>query len=340
MTGTGPLASAGDDQGHMNIDLDVRVGGVVDVTEELFADNGVVANFPVDGLDHFPGDFRGVLRDAAEDFTIEVFDDLGAALFGPLRGRGDLLSVLQGEGDWQIGIRVGGGLVVVGVIGRGFGAAGTGAQGLDAEVGPSLNRAEYANAIRDLLSLEIDSESLLPADNSGYGFDNMGDVLSVSPTLLEEYMAAAGRSTASASSRTARPITETYSVSKLLKQDDRMERDLPFGSRGGIAVKHDFPLDGQYVIKITLQRNARSYIRGLAEQNLLDVGWTVLGSSYSRSEGSRRANRGLIFIQTLTSSILINSATSSRRIRAWKSVFRRRRASTSFRSRSYREPRI
>jgi hypothetical protein len=118
----------------MNIDLDVRVRRIVDVAEELFADNGVVADFPVNSLDDFPSDFGGVLRDAPEDFAIEVFDDFGAALFGPLRGRGDLFPVLQGEDVGQIGIGVGGGLVVVGVVGRGFGAAGAGAEGLDAEL--------------------------------------------------------------------------------------------------------------------------------------------------------------------------------------------------------------
>ena len=76
-----------------------------------------------------------------------------------------------------------------------------------------LNRAEYANAVRDLLAVEIDGESLLPADDTGYGFDNIGDVLSVSPTLMERYMSAARKISRMAIGDPAmRPASETYEV--------------------------------------------------------------------------------------------------------------------------------
>jgi mono/diheme cytochrome c family protein len=118
-----------------------------------------------------------------------------------------------------------------------------------------LNRAEYANVIRDLLGLEIDAGALLPADDTAYGFDNNADVLTLSPLLLERYMSAARRiSRLALGDPTLRPSVESYAVSRYLVQDDRASEDLPFGTRGGIAVRHGFPLDGQYVISVHLQR--------------------------------------------------------------------------------------
>jgi len=135
-----------------------------------------------------------------------------------------------------------------------------------------LNRAEYANAVRDMLALEIDSVSLLPADDAGHGFYNIADMLSVSPVLVERYMFAARRIARLAlGDPEVRPFTENYAVSRLLVQDDRMGEDLPLGSRGGIAVRHTFPLDGEYVLTIRLQRNKDNYIIGLSEPHLLDV---------------------------------------------------------------------
>ncbi|MBF8305705.1 MAG: hypothetical protein HW398_893 [Acidobacteria bacterium] len=135
-----------------------------------------------------------------------------------------------------------------------------------------LNRAEYANAIRDLLAMEIDGGALLPPDDSRYGFDNLGDVLSVSPLLLERYMAAARKISRLAIGDSAmRPVAETYDVSAALTQEDRMSDALPFGSRGGIAVRHHFPLDGEYVLRIRLQRTQEDLIIGLAEPHQLDV---------------------------------------------------------------------
>src|SRR5262249_10467333 len=86
-----------------------------------------------------------------------------------------------------------------------------------------LNRAEYANAIRDLLALDIDVSDLLPADDTGYGFDNIGDVLTVSPSLLERYLLAAGKISRQAVGDTAMPASyQTYSLRPGLKQDARM----------------------------------------------------------------------------------------------------------------------
>jgi hypothetical protein len=139
-----------------------------------------------------------------------------------------------------------------------------------------LNRAEYANAIRDLLAVEIDGGALLPADISEHGFDNMGDVLSVTPVLMERYMLAAAKiARLAVGDASTRPAAETYQLSKMtrqdLTQDDRMSDDLPFGSRGGVAIRHTFPSDGEYVIKVRLQRNIEGWIRGMREQHRLDV---------------------------------------------------------------------
>src|SRR5256712_2790373 len=133
------------------------------------------------------------------------------------------------------------------------------------------NRTEYANAIRDLLGVDINAEALLPVDEVDQGFDNIGDALSVTPVLLERYLSAARViSRMAVGEPKARPFSEKYELSKFLTQDDRMGDDLPFGSRGGIAVRHSFPADGEYTIRVFLQRNSRDYIRGLAEPHPLD----------------------------------------------------------------------
>ena len=135
-----------------------------------------------------------------------------------------------------------------------------------------LNRAEYGNAIRDLLALELDARSLLPVDDSGYGFDNIADVLSVSPGLLDRYMSAARKiSHLAIGGPQMRPAVQTYSAPKYLVQDDRMSEQLPFGSRGGIAIRHYFPLDAEYVVKIRLQRTWRDEIRGLGVPHQLEL---------------------------------------------------------------------
>ena len=118
-----------------------------------------------------------------------------------------------------------------------------------------LNRAEYANAVRDLLALEVDGRSLLPADELGYGFDNIADTLSFSPLLLERYLSAAKKiSRLAVGDPTIAPTLETYETSPLLVQDGRMSEELPFGSGGGLAIRHHFPLDGEYTLEIKLQR--------------------------------------------------------------------------------------
>jgi Protein of unknown function (DUF1592)/Protein of unknown function (DUF1588)/Protein of unknown function (DUF1587)/Protein of unknown function (DUF1585)/Protein of unknown function (DUF1595) len=135
-----------------------------------------------------------------------------------------------------------------------------------------LNRAEYANVIRDLLALEIDVAELLPADDAGYGFDNIGDVLSVSPLLMERYLLAAGRISRMAVGDTTLPASyQTYSLRPGLVQSDRMNEAMPLGSRGGTSVRHRFPVDGEYEISIGLQRGRQDEFLGMGQERKLDV---------------------------------------------------------------------
>ena len=136
-----------------------------------------------------------------------------------------------------------------------------------------LNRAEYRNAVRDLLGVEVDVSALLPADDADeHGFDNMAAVLSVSPALLERYLSAARKITRLAVGLAPPvPSVETHRIPLLLYQDDRLSEDLPFGSRGGVAVRHRFPVDGEYSVRLRLQRTYTDYIRGLGTPQHLDV---------------------------------------------------------------------
>ena len=156
-----------------------------------------------------------------------------------------------------------------------------------------LNRAEYTNAVRDLLGLEVDGRALLPADDSGYGFDNIGDVLTVSPGLMARYLSAAARiSRRAVGDPTLRPGTTLYKTSPLLLQEGRMSEDLPFGSRGGLAVRHHFPLDGDYLFRISLERPLNQPVAGSGHQLefRLDHGLVKL-FDFDRS-GNRRAGSG------------------------------------------------
>jgi hypothetical protein len=113
-----------------------------------------------------------------------------------------------------------------------------------------LNRAEYSNAIRDLLAVDVQPGQWLPVDDSGYGFDNIGEVLTLSPALLEKYLSAARRvSRLAVSDRTIKPVEERFQP-RNNSRNERVSDDLPFFSRGGLSAKYYFPLDGEYLIRI------------------------------------------------------------------------------------------
>jgi hypothetical protein len=136
-----------------------------------------------------------------------------------------------------------------------------------------LNRSEYANAIRDLLDLEIDDRSVLIDEDPGVtGFDNTAGALSVSPVLVERYLAAARRvSRMAVGDMKVTPVFDTYTLPKMLKQDDRMSEDLPFASKGGVAIRHRFLVDGEYVLKARLHSQLYNYLIGLGRPHQLEV---------------------------------------------------------------------
>jgi hypothetical protein len=118
-----------------------------------------------------------------------------------------------------------------------------------------LNRAEYVNAIGDLLALDIDGTQLLPSDTSAFGFDNNAEVLSITPGLMGRYMSAATKiSRLALASPDNRPMMQVYTVG-FARQDARMSEQMPFGTHGGLAVRHPFALDGEYVLRVHLKRN-------------------------------------------------------------------------------------
>jgi len=109
-----------------------------------------------------------------------------------------------------------------------------------------LNRTEYGNVIRDLLALDVDISEYLPADDEGYGFDNIADVLRTSPSLLEQYLIASRKIAELAVGDTRQDaVSKVYKVAPDAPQGQHLP-GLPLGTRGGILIEHNFPLDGEY----------------------------------------------------------------------------------------------
>jgi mono/diheme cytochrome c family protein len=134
-----------------------------------------------------------------------------------------------------------------------------------------LNRAEYGNAIRDLLAVEVDVAALLPPDEEAFGFDNNASVLNVSTSLMDRYLSAAWKISAQAvASPAITPSLETFRVRGDLSQHDHVP-GLPMGTRGGILIRHYFPVDGEYVISPRLYRETVNIIRGLELEHDLEV---------------------------------------------------------------------
>jgi hypothetical protein len=134
-----------------------------------------------------------------------------------------------------------------------------------------LNRAEYANAIRDLLALDIDAASLLPPDDSAFGFDNVSDALGVSPSLQEHYLDAALKIGALAiGDPKIAPGSETWRIRQDLSQDRRVN-GLPLGTVGGTLVHYNFPLDGEYSFQARLYRTNLNIMRGLESPHQVEL---------------------------------------------------------------------
>ena len=127
-----------------------------------------------------------------------------------------------------------------------------------------LNRTEYNNAVNDLLGLDVDVIDALPGDETmGGGFDNVADALSISPLHMERYLSVARTVTRLAVGLPpAGPGSTRYAADDAMRQNVRMSDDLPLGSRGGMAVRHTFPVDGEYRIRVRLQKNYAGYAVG------------------------------------------------------------------------------
>ena len=168
-----------------------------------------------------------------------------------------------------------------------------------------LNRTEYNHAIRDLFALDpssVDVRSLLPGDETSDGsFDNVADDLTISTAHLERYLSVARQVTRLATGLPpGSPRLETFEIPLHVVQDDRQSEDLPFGSRGGMAIHYDFPVDGEYLIKVRLQRQYQDYLKGMGWPQRLDVRldgkllkrFTVGGGAKGRPAASSYAGDG------------------------------------------------
>jgi hypothetical protein len=134
-----------------------------------------------------------------------------------------------------------------------------------------LNRTEYANAIRDLLALKVDVSELLPADDESNGFDNIAEVLRVSPSLLEAYLSASREvSSLAVGDPKTGPVSDSFRVPPDKAQAEHIE-GLPLGTRGGILIHHNFPLDADYEFNVILLRNIVGYLTGMEFPHQLEV---------------------------------------------------------------------
>ena len=135
-----------------------------------------------------------------------------------------------------------------------------------------MNRAEYGNAIRDLFALDaVDVAQFLPPDPEAYGFDNIADSLGTSPALMERYLSVAWKITRMALGSTKIPTTtETFIARMDLTQRDHIE-GLPLGTRGGMVIQHNFPVDAEYEIRPKLWANTVEQIGGLEHPDTLEI---------------------------------------------------------------------
>jgi mono/diheme cytochrome c family protein len=142
-----------------------------------------------------------------------------------------------------------------------------------------LNRTEYGNAVRDLLGLEIDPKAMLPADEQAHGFSTNAEALAIQPALLDRYLSAAAKIARLAVGDPATPagferytaLKDNSNESTWLSQNERLGEEFPLGSRGGIVARHYFPVDGEYVFKVRLDRTDTGIIRGLRWPNDIEI---------------------------------------------------------------------
>ena len=162
-----------------------------------------------------------------------------------------------------------------------------------------LTRAAYGNAVRDLLGFPVDVETLLPADITSDGFDNVSDTLKTSPLLLERYLTVGLRVAAMAVGSTKlSPRGTEYRPRLDLSQNDWIE-GLPFGTRGGLVVQHYFPTDAEYEIRPELWRATGSTVRGVEgfktpfELQILLDGVVVHSAQFGGADDDALSNRDI-----------------------------------------------
>jgi hypothetical protein len=145
-----------------------------------------------------------------------------------------------------------------------------------------LNRTEYANSVRDLIAVPVDVSALLPPDDMSHGFDNMADVLTVSPTLMEAYVRAASKIAREAVGDPEAPaLTSTYQIPRVVSQNRHVE-GTPWGTRGGISVLHDFPADGEYVFKLGFYYSPTGPLFGLNQGKGQQIEVAINGEKVAR----------------------------------------------------------
>lgn len=168
-----------------------------------------------------------------------------------------------------------------------------------------LNRAEYANAVRDLLGVDVNVSALLPPDNESFGFDNIADVLSISPILLEQYLSASAKvSSLAVGNLRSGAVATTYKNRPDLSQKQHIQ-GLPLGTRGGILETHYFPVDGEYQISATLSRNTVDVVRGMEEEH--EMVFLIDGEAVFRIKVGGEADTGAIEENPAAARIMIDN---------------------------------
>ena len=157
-----------------------------------------------------------------------------------------------------------------------------------------LNRTEYTNAIRDLLALNIDATRFLPSDDSSHGFDNMAGTLTTSPALMEAYLSAAGNISRLAMGSETNPTLAVFDAPHDTSQNEYVE-GLPFGTRGGMLIEHEFPADGDYTFTVKGMTGYFTAVLGNVRGEKLEVtvdGRRVYLYDWDREISTRRGDGG------------------------------------------------
>ncbi len=157
-----------------------------------------------------------------------------------------------------------------------------------------LNRTEYTNVVRDLLGLNINAASFLPPDDSSHGFDNMAGTLTTSPALMEAYLSAAGKISRLAVGTETAPTLAVFDVPHDTSQNSHIE-GLPFGTRGGMLIEHEFPADGEYVFTVKGMTGYFTAVLGNVRGEKLEVtidGERVYLYDWDSEIGSQRSDGG------------------------------------------------